>query len=200
MVLRAMRPDRLTTALPLWINRILPFGNEYTECDSKFSPTEVANDCFKDTNNAIPLFFILTPGTDPVEIVKDLGKEYGYSIDEGNLKFVSMGEGMDVVATDMMENAVKEGQWVMLSNIHLMIDWLKELEKLLDKYKLEMTHANFRVFLSAEPSNGIPVGILERCIKITNEPPMGMKANLGKAMNLFGKDKVDSKEPKEKCI
>lgn len=113
---------------------------------------------------------------------------------------MSMGEGMDVVATDMMENAVKEGQWVMLSNIHLMIDWLKELEKLLDKYKLEMTHANFRVFLSAEPSNGIPVGILERCIKITNEPPMGMKANMSKAMNLFGKEKVDGKEPKEKCI
>lgn len=129
-----------------------------------------------------------------------MGKEFGYSVDEGNLRLVSMGEGMDVVATDFLEIGHKEGHWVMLNNIHLMIDWLKELEKLLDFFKLDMTHTNFRVFLSAEPAAGIPVGILERSIKITNEPPMGMKPNLGKAMNLLGQAKVDSKETKEKCI
>jgi len=121
-------------------------------------------------------------------------------MDEGNLMFISMGEGMDVVASEKLETGHKEGHWVMLSNIHLMIHWLKELEKQLDFFKLDMTHPNFRVFLSAEPSNGIPVGILERSIKITNEPPMGMKANLKKGLNLFGKEKIDQKEPKEKCI
>jgi len=34
-------------------------------------------ECLKDTTNAIPIFFILSPGTDPVEIVKDMGKEKG---------------------------------------------------------------------------------------------------------------------------
>lgn len=157
-------------------------------------------DCFRDTNNSVPMFFILTPGTDPVEIVKNMGKDMNFTVEEGNLRLCSMGEGMDVVATDYLENGHKEGHWVMLNNIHLMVDWLRELEKLLDFFKLDMTHPNFRVFLSSEPSPGIPVGILERSIKITNEPPMGMKANLGKAMNLFGQAKIDGKEPKEKCI
>jgi len=36
----------------------------------------------------------------------------------------------------------------------------------------------FRLFLSAKPSNAIPIGILDRSIKLTNEPPSGLKANM----------------------
>lgn len=44
---------------------------------------------------------------------------------------------------------------------------------------------SLRLFLSAEPAADsqyhiIPQGILESAIKITNEPPTGMKANLHK--------------------
>ena len=30
------------------------------------------------------------------------------------------------------------------------------------------SHSNFRLFLSAEPSLGVPIGILDRSIKLTN--------------------------------
>jgi len=33
-----------------------------------------------------------------------------------------------------LENGHKEGHWVMLQNIHLMPDWLRELEKKLDNF------------------------------------------------------------------
>ena len=36
----------------------------------------------------------------------------------------------------------------------------------------------FRLFLSTDPSLGIPIGLLERSIKLTNEPPQGLQANL----------------------
>lgn len=47
-----------------------------------------------------------------------------------------------------------------------------------------------RLFLSAEPAADpayhiIPQGILESAIKITNEPPSGMWANLHKVIKLF---------------
>lgn len=78
---------------------------------------------------------------------------------------------------------------VVLQNIHLVARWLGTLEKLLEQHA-EGSHENFRVFVSAEPSSTpeghiIPQGILENSIKITNEPPTGMHANLHKALDNF---------------
>ena len=52
--------------------------------------------------------------------------------------------------------------------------WLKELEKILDSLGSEAGGCNedFRLFLSAEPSKATPIGILDKSIKLTNEPPV----------------------------
>lgn len=70
-----------------------------------------------------------------------------------------------------------------------MAKWLSSLEKKLEQHS-EGSHRDFRVFISAEPapcpeSHIIPQGILESSIKITNEPPTGMHANLHKALDNF---------------
>ena len=54
----------------------------------------------------------------------------------------------------------------------------------------ENSHLNYRLFISAEPAGTrdmhiMPQGILESSIKITNEPPTGMFANLHKALDNF---------------
>lgn len=74
-------------------------------------------------------------------------------------------------------------------NIHLVARWLSALDKKLERYSAG-SHEDYRVFISAEPapspeSHIIPQGILENAIKITNEPPTGMYANLHKALDLF---------------
>jgi dynein heavy chain len=74
-----------------------------------------------------------------------------------------------------LEIGHKEGHWVMLQNIHLMPRFLIELEKKLDVYAVEGSHPTFRLFLSSDPSTEIPIGLLERSIKLTNEPPQGLK-------------------------
>ncbi|KAM8836943.1 LOW QUALITY PROTEIN: dynein axonemal heavy chain 9 [Spinachia spinachia] len=63
-------------------------------------------------------------------------------------------------------------------------------------YITQGSHDNFRVFVSAEPSSTpeghiIPQGILENSIKITNEPPTGMHANLHKALDNFTQDTLE---------
>lgn len=70
-----------------------------------------------------------------------------------------------------------------------MAKWLGTLEKKLEELS-EESHPDFRVFISAEPAPSpeghiIPQGILENSIKITNEPPTGMHANLHKALDNF---------------
>ena len=74
-------------------------------------------------------------------------------------------------------------------NIHLVAKWLSSLEKKLEQHS-GGSHQDFRVFISAEPapspdSHIIPQGILENSIKITNEAPTGMHANLHKALDNF---------------
>ena len=78
---------------------------------------------------------------------------------------------------------------ILLQNIHLVARWLPKLEKLLEHYG-EGSNANYRVYMSAEPAADvsghiIPQGVLESSIKITNEPPTGMIANLHKALDNF---------------
>lgn len=68
------------------------------------------------------------------------------------------------------------------------------MEKKLEQYSAE-SHESYRVFISAEPaasadSHIIPQGILESAIKITNEPPTGMQANLHKALDNFNQVKL----------
>lgn len=77
----------------------------------------------------------------------------------------------------------------MLQNIHLVARWLGTLEKRVEQHGMG-SHADYRVFMSAEPAPSpeahiIPQGLLENAIKITNEPPTGMYANLHKALDLF---------------
>lgn len=90
----------------------------------------------------------------------------------------------------------KEGHWVLLQNIHLMPRWTVELEKKLDSFSAEGPHPNFRCFLSSELCDYIPVGILDRSIKLTNEPPQGLQANLKRAFACFPKDDFDEKDQK----
>lgn len=84
--------------------------------------------------------------------------------------------------------------------------WLGTLEKKMEQYN-DGSHDSYRLFVSAEPSadpqvNIIPQGILESSIKITNEPPTGMLANLHKSLDNFNQETLElcSKEAEFKAI
>jgi len=65
------------------------------------------------------------------------------------------------------------------------------------------SHANFRLFLTSDPGHElmpIPIGLLEKCIKLTNEPPAGMKANLQRAFAFFDPHYFEGLEAKNKTI
>ncbi|KAI1899529.1 hypothetical protein AGOR_G00062730 [Albula goreensis] len=199
IMMRALRPDRMTYAVRNFVEEKL--GVKYTEGRK----TEFAKS-FKESGPASPVFFILSPGVDPLKDVESLGKKLGFTIDLGKLHNVSLGQGQEAVAEIAMEKASKEGHWVILQNIHLVAKWLGSLEKLLDGCS-EGSHADYRVFMSAEPAptpqeHIIPQGILENSIKITNEPPTGMLANLHAALDNFDQDILDqcSREQEFKTI
>lgn len=106
------------------------------------------------------------------------------------------GQGQEVVAEIAIEKAAQHGQWVFLQNIHLVTKWLPYLEKIIEE-TLENVHPNFRLFVSAEAAispdfHAIPFSILEASIKITNESPTGIKANLHRALDNFTQEMLVS--------
>lgn len=72
----------------------------------------------------------------------------------------------------------------MLQNCHLLVKWLKELEKHLEK--LNKPHPDFRLWLTTEPTPLFPIGILQRSLKIVTEPPNGLKLNLKNTFHKIG--------------
>lgn len=121
-------------------------GSKYTE-----NRTMEFAKSFEETSPSTPIFFILSPGVNPLKDVEALGHQMGYYADKGNFYNVSLGQGQEVVAEAAMDQAAQNGDWVVLQNIHLTKKWLPVLEKKIEHYA-EHSHSNYRIFLSAEPA------------------------------------------------
>lgn len=70
----------------------------------------------------------------------------------------------------------------------------------------EGAHKDFRLFLSAEPppglEKGLPISLLQNSIKLTNEPPEGLQANLTRAWNNFNEEILEgcAKQGEFRCV
>lgn len=92
------------------------------------------------------------------------------------------------VAQRMVEEAVRHGHWVFLANCHLMTSWLPNLEKIIEGLENAKPHERFRLWLSSNPSPDFPISILQRGLKMTTEPPKGLRANLLRLYNGVSED------------
>ncbi|XP_043973511.1 dynein axonemal heavy chain 11 isoform X1 [Gambusia affinis] len=188
IILRALRPDRLTYAVKKFVEESM--GTKYAESNRlEFEKL------FEDSTPSTSMFFILSPGMDPLRDVEILGLKLGFSIERGTLHNVSLGQGQEEVAERVLRNASKQGHWVILQNVHLVVRWLPSLDALLETIAAD-GHPSYRVFITAEPAQNpkqhvIPRGMLENAIKITNEPPSGMNPSLHTALNNFSQDTLD---------
>ena len=165
MLIRALRPDRVTYTLKLFV--IKKMGREFIE-QEPFSIEKV----FKETSKMTPMFFVLWPGLDPTVYVEEIGAARGITIANGKLVNISMGQGQEERAIKELEKASKQGTWCLLQNLHLMISWNKIFERKLEEFQAN-AHEDFRCFVSSEPpplavplKKIIPESILQKCIKI----------------------------------
>ncbi|KAL3146422.1 Dynein heavy chain cytoplasmic [Trebouxia sp. C0010 RCD-2024] len=168
LVLRCLRMDRVTVSITRYV--IAKMGEKYVQ-----PPTLDYSAIYRQSTQMTPIIFVLSPGADPAFDVFKLGEEMGFKAGV-KLKYMALGQGMGPKAAEVIESGAARGLWVMLQNCHLLPKWLKTLEKILDK--LDKPHKDFRLWLTTEPTDRFPIGILQRSLKVVTEPPNGLKLNM----------------------
>lgn len=97
-----------------------------------------------------------------------------------NVSVLSLGKGQGAKATEILNKAAETGQWCFLSNCHLSIALLPELESIMDTLFKKNIKKSFRLFLSASPHPDFPISLLQRSLRVAQEPPRGIKANMSR--------------------
>lgn len=192
LLLRVLRPDRLSSALTQFVHDNL--GNQFVEQE----PFDM-DKTYEESSCLSPFFFVLFPGTDPTPTIEHLGRRLGITEANGKLVNISMGQGQEQVAVNALNKSAKEGGWIMLQNIHLMQNWLKTLERGLELVE-EFASPDFRCILTSEAPSALqgplqelcPESILQKCIKIADEAPSDVKSNLRRAWSKFNQDNIDA--------
>ena len=59
LIIKALRPDRILSAILTFIKEILPSGKDYLECDNELNSYQIIENAFNDSSPQIPMYFIL---------------------------------------------------------------------------------------------------------------------------------------------
>ncbi|RNF23496.1 Dynein heavy chain family protein [Trypanosoma conorhini] len=170
LLIRCFREEKLYFALTDYVSYTM--GQHFVD-PPPFS-LEVA---LSDSSPTVPIVFILSQGADPMGALQAFAQSQ-----ERSLQYVSLGQGQGDNAKRLIATCRKNGSWALLQNCHLSKTFMPELE--LQVAALQQPgasiHADFRLWLTSMPTDFFPIFVLQNSIKLTNEPPTGLKANMAR--------------------
>lgn len=187
LLVRALREDRIMLAAAHYVGKVL--GKEFAE-PQQLDLVEVV----EETCGTNPIVFLLSQGSDPTTLIEATAKKLKKKIFP-----ISMGQGQEEAAMAIVNAAWQNGDWALLQNCHLGLPFLLQLE---EKLRLQLmvaqpgekkadVHEEARLWVTSEPHNSVPIGLLQMSIKLTNEPPQGIKAGLIRTYSWMSQDYLE---------
>ncbi|CAF4112437.1 unnamed protein product [Rotaria socialis] len=125
-----------------------------------------------ESDKCSPMICFLSMGSDPTVQIETLAKKKSIECNA-----ISMGQGQEVHARRLLSQAYSSGNWVLLQNCHLSLDFCEEFLLQLTE-NIDRIHPDFRLWITTEVHPKFPIGLLQISIKYTAEPPQGVKAGL----------------------
>ena len=168
--IRCLKEERTVTASVKFI--------ETTLGESKYIEpvTDTIESIYNSSSHREPVLFLLSAGTDPTASIDELAKKKKKALAK-----VSLGEGQEKKAETLILEAIEKGDWVLLQNCHLGLGFMTYLDQLLsDEEWIAKVNPEMRIWMSCEPREGFPLGLLQKAVKVTNEPPKGIRSGLYK--------------------
>ncbi|KAI8909816.1 dynein heavy chain and region D6 of dynein motor-domain-containing protein [Gorgonomyces haynaldii] len=189
LLIKVLREEKLVASTIEFIT--LELGSEFVV----LPPLDLGK-AFKDTSATSPLIFILSTGSDPVSSLMKFAGSAKIGMQD-KLQMISLGQGQGPIAEEMIKKAVTSGDWVFLQNCHLAASWMPKLESIIKEFANTEADINptFRLILSSMPSRVFPTSVLQDGVKVTNEPPKGLRANLARSFADVSRDLFDDHPP-----
>uniref|UniRef100_G1MEZ7 Dynein axonemal heavy chain 2 n=1 Tax=Ailuropoda melanoleuca TaxID=9646 RepID=G1MEZ7_AILME len=175
LIVRSLRQDRVAFCVTSFI--VSNLGSRFIE-----PPVLNMKLVLEDSTPRTPLIFILSPGVDPTSALLQLAEHTGMA---QRFHALSLGQGQAPIAARLLREGVVQGHWVFLANCHLSLSWMPNLDKLVEQLQVEDPHPSFRLWLSSSPHPDFPISILQASVKMTTEPPKGLKANMTRLYQLM---------------
>ncbi|DBA03213.1 TPA: hypothetical protein N0F65_003933 [Lagenidium giganteum] len=195
LLIRALREDRTILAVNDFLRALewaevstgtatvkLPaMGPRYIE-----AVTDTVESVFNEMLPETPVLYLLSAGADPTEAIELFARKKRQTVQS-----ISMGEGQEIVASKAINTAMLNGSWVLLQNCHLGLEYMESMDDVLAKLK-DNSSPEFRLFLTSEPHLKFPIALLHKAIKVTNEPPSGLRAGMLRSYTVVvDQDKLD---------
>lgn len=169
LLLKGLCPEKVIHAIQEHVR--LALGENFI-----IFPSATVAELYADSTRGTPIVFVLSTGADPTSMLL----RFAESMDMAStLGVISLGQGQGPKAIKMVDEACKSGSWVLLQNCHLYKTFMPQLEKMCENLEeSNMIHKDFRLFLTSMPASYFPVPVLQNGIKLTIEPPKGLRANI----------------------
>ncbi|KAF8280778.1 dynein heavy chain, cytosolic [Trypanosoma cruzi] len=170
-------------------------------------------------SDSTPLILVANAGSDPTLTLEALARALDVPL---RVAVMGSSTGLDM-AGRYLKDAMVEGTWVLLKNIHLARAYADVVEKWLHRERSEgRLHRNFRLVLSIEAAPGIPgssfatsrnnsnnsrtkhfdeslaelpVSLVEASVVLVYEPPPGMKSSLLQTVGALKPHSSFAKQP-----
>ena len=185
LIMKIFRDDSLLSGIQRYIAEKL--GQQFTEI-----PPLNIEEVYKDSNKSTPVIFILSTGADPTGMVQRFAITKD-RIPGERLHIISLGQGQGPIAEMRIRQATESGDWVCLQNCHLAKSWMVRMEQIVEGLQTDPdVHDDFRLWLTSMPAAHFPVPVLQSGIKVTMEPPKGIRANILRSYSDQPKGFLDS--------
>ena len=214
VIIRCLRPDRAIFASMKYIGEFL--GEEYNEY-----PSVSLDNIAAEAGNSSPVIFLLSPGSDPTPLIEEAARKakkelntvsMGQGREEFAENFINQSKhkgewvllqnchlGLRYMETlfEMYKADTLAGSQAKKESEEENKDGevkKKQPEKQVTSNKPQVTHEDYRLWITTEVHPKFPISLLQLSLKLTNEPPAGAKASMKRTISSISQQTIDTVE------